>query len=95
MIGVDHGIATRLAVICVDEIVDPGYHVCRVLVVAFRYAIFGFEVDHTRKGYAVGRPTAPVCEEECCLAAARTHVGACEMVSAANELRIGGTNVMA
>jgi len=92
MTRVNYGIATRLFMICFDKILNPGHHVCRVLVVAVNSTL---EVNHTRKSYAVRSPAPPVRKKECCLAAAGTHVRAGKMVSAANQLRIGGADVVA
>ena len=94
-IGVDHRITPCLAVVGVDEILDPGYHGRRGLAVAFRFVGRGFHVDHAGEGYAVTGPAPAMREEECRLGAAGTEVGAGEVVAAADEAGLGGTGVVA
>lgn len=92
--GVDQGIPARLAVIGVDEILDPGYHGRLAQAVAGRTARVVLDVQHARKSPPVPAPASAVREEEIRLGAAGAGVGVREVVSATDEASVGGTGVV-
>lgn len=92
--AVDHGIPRRLAVIGVDEILDPGDHGGFGETVAGRARGVVFDVEHTGEGDAVARPAAAVREEEVCLRRAGAGVRVGEVVAPADQSRRCGSVIV-
>lgn len=87
--GVDHGVATRGSLVCLAEFLDPGGHGGRGEAVAA-----GLEIEHARQGLAIAGPAAAVGDEVLGLGLAGAGAGLGEVVSAADELGLGGAGVV-
>lgn len=83
--AVDHRISRRLAVVGVDEILDPGYHGGFGEAVAGRARGVVFDVEHAGQGDAVAGPAAAVRDEVVGLRRAGAGVGVGEVVASADE----------
>lgn len=83
--AVDQRISRRLAVVGVDEILDPGDHGGLGEAVTGRARGVVFDVQHAGEGDAVARPATPVGEEVVGLRRAGAGVGVREVVAPADQ----------
>lgn len=94
VVGVNHGVATRLAVVAVGKGLDPRHHGRGRQAVAGRLAGDGLEVDHAGQGDAVLGPAAAVREEVVRLSSAGGGVRVRKVVAAADQAGRGGAGVV-
>ena len=92
---INHGIPTRLAVVCVHEVADPGDHGGVAEPVAGRPGRVVLNVEHARKCSAVGTPSASMFKKEFGLDRARAGAWVSEVVSTTDQLGVGCADVMA
>ena len=93
--GVDHGIATRLAVVGLAEVLDPCNHIGFAQPVAGRTGWVILDIEHAGQGLAIGGPATPVGKEELGLGCTGTGVRVSKMITTPNKTGIGCTLVMA
>lgn len=83
--AVDQGIPRRLAVVGVDEVLDPSDH-CRLgQAITCRARGIIFDIQHSWQGNAVSGPTATVGEEVVRLRGAGAGIRVGEMISTADQ----------
>ena len=91
---VNHGIASGLAVIVIDEVADPVDHGCLAETVACCTVGIVLDIEHAGQSYPITGPPSSVREKEGSLRTAGAVIGMREVISTADETSIGSTNVM-
>lgn len=93
--GVDHRVSTRLALVGLAKVFDPGDHSRGTQAVAGRSGGVVLNIKHPRQGDAIVGPTSAVGQEEIGLGGSRAGVGMGKVVATANKPCRSGTGVMA